>query len=117
MQEVIGSTPLSSTKAPVWGFFHKVTFWVYILYSASTQKRYIGQTSDIAARLFKHNSGVNKSTKAGVPWQLLATLTLETRAEAMKFERKLKKLKSHKKQDEFILKHGFVVQEVIGPEK
>ena len=94
-----------------------MSFSVYILYSASTQKHYIGQTSDIDARLIKHNSGANKSTQSGIPWQLLASLRLETRAEAMSFERKLKNLKSVKKQNEFILKHGFTVQEVIGPEK
>jgi putative endonuclease len=94
-----------------------MTFCVYILYSVSKQKRYIGQTSDIHVRLLKHNSGSNKSTKAGVPWQLLATLVMINRSEAIAVERKLKNLKSSKKQDEFILKNGFTMHEVIGPEK
>ncbi|WP_420490402.1 GIY-YIG nuclease family protein [Mucilaginibacter jinjuensis] len=45
-------------------------FTVYILYSASIAKYYIGQTQDINERLILHNSGTfaGSSTKAGIPW-------------------------------------------------
>jgi putative endonuclease len=92
-------------------------FCVYILYSETTQRRYIGQTSDFNARLKKHNNGKNASTKFGMPWSLLAFLNCESRMEAMKIEKKLKNLKSRKRQDEFIAEKGFTTQEVIGPEK
>jgi putative endonuclease len=44
------------------------TFFVYILLSKKTGKFYIGQTNNIENRLMKHNSGLNRSTKAGIPW-------------------------------------------------
>jgi predicted GIY-YIG superfamily endonuclease len=65
----------------------------------------------------KHNSGKNLSTKSGIPWVLVANLNCESRSEAMQIEKKLKNLKSRKRQDEFIAEKGFTMQEVIGPEK
>jgi predicted GIY-YIG superfamily endonuclease len=53
----------------------------------------------------------------GIPWRLLATLICDTRSEAMRLEKKIKNLKSIKRQDDFMIKHGFTMQEVIGPEK
>ncbi len=42
----------------------------------------------------QHNSGYSKSTKRGIPWELKFTKEFKTRAEAMKYERKLKSMKS-----------------------
>jgi putative endonuclease len=89
---------------------------VYIIYSKKTDKRYIGQTSDLFNRINQHNAGTNTSTKFGIPWVLIASKSFETRAEAMNVERKIKNLKSRLKQNEFILKHNFSMHEVIGPE-
>ena len=107
-------------KAPFWSFFlilHYLAFYVYIIYSDTLNKRYFGQTADLHKRLFKHNNGQNTSTKLGIPWRLLATLICDTRSEAMRLEKKIKNLKSLKRQDDFMIKHGFTMQEVIGPEK
>lgn len=45
--------------------------YVYILVSQRTGKWYTGSTNSLQKRILSHNSGKNKSTKAGVPWQLV----------------------------------------------
>jgi putative endonuclease len=69
-------------------------FFVYILQSKKYNRFYIGQTKDVNNRLVYHNSGYSKSTKAGRPWELVYTQTFSTRSEAMKYENKLKMMKS-----------------------
>lgn len=43
--------------------------WVYILWSESAQRYYLGQMYNVARRLHMHNEGREKWTKRGVPWQ------------------------------------------------
>ena len=43
---------------------------VYILKSTKTGMYYCGQTADMENRLLLHNSGRNKSTAHGAPWEL-----------------------------------------------
>jgi len=69
-------------------------FSVYILKSSVTNRYYIGHTSDIQKRLWYHNSGYPKSTKAGLPWKLVYIENFDTRQQAMKRESELKKDKS-----------------------
>ena len=66
-------------------------FYVYILFSTFKSKYYIGQTSDIEERLFRHNSGFSLSTKYGIPWELVQTFICETRSDAIQLEKKIKK--------------------------
>ena len=65
--------------------------FVYILFSESKSKFYIGQTNDIGNRINRHNSGYELSTKYGVPWEIVIFFTLESRSEAMILEKKIKK--------------------------
>ncbi|WP_396181976.1 GIY-YIG nuclease family protein, partial [Flavobacterium sp.] len=65
-------------------------FYVYILFSSSKSKYYIGQTSDIENRLNRHNSGFSLSTKYGIPWELVQIFMCETRSEAILLEKKIK---------------------------
>ncbi len=65
-------------------------FFIYVLQSQKTHRYYVGQTEDIPARLLRHNSGMMKSTKHGVPWKLLVSLPCSTRSEAMQLEKKIK---------------------------
>ena len=65
--------------------------FVYILHSSSLQKHYIGHTSDIEDRINRHNAGHEKYTKTGVPWELIWKKEVETRSEAMKVEKQIKK--------------------------
>jgi putative endonuclease len=73
-------------------FFYQFTimYTVYILYSASTQKYYTGQTQNIENRMLEHNSGETTSIKNGIPWVIVWRKDVETRAEAMQLEQKIK---------------------------
>ena len=79
--------------------------FVYILYSEKGNRYYIGQTSDVEARLHRHNSGYEKSTSPYVPWKLLCKIEKPNRSEAMILERKLKNLNTEDLR-KFILKYG-----------
>ncbi len=62
-------------------------FYVYVLRSAKTGRRYVGSCQDVAARLLRHNAGHSKATRHGVPWILSYTESFSNRAEAMQKER------------------------------
>ena len=74
-------------------FFCYMRYYVYILFSASIQKFYIGQTKDVEERLHRHNSSREKFTSKGKPWELVWFTSKESRSDAMILERKLKNLK------------------------
>ncbi len=65
-------------------------FTVYILFSESAQKYYIGQTKDFENRIMEHNLGETSSIKYGIPWKLVWSTIVETRTESMSLERKIK---------------------------
>ena len=44
---------------------------VYILYSPLVDRYFVGKTSDLEKSLARHNSGKNKHTKTGLPWNLM----------------------------------------------
>jgi len=64
-------------------------FYVYILKN-KTGKTYVGYTGNIKDRLHRHNSGFEKSTKNGIPWDMVYTEIFQTRGKAMKKEKYLK---------------------------
>ncbi|MDX1768926.1 MAG: GIY-YIG nuclease family protein, partial [Arenibacter troitsensis] len=51
---------------------------VYVIYSSSFERYYVGITDNIEVRLKQHNSGKTKSTKAYVPWEVVLTEDYET---------------------------------------
>jgi putative endonuclease len=67
-------------------------YWVYILYSESTDTFYKGQTEDLIERIKRHNSGFEKATKLGKPWRLIWCTRKPDRGSAMILEKKLKNL-------------------------
>ncbi len=70
-------------------------FAVYIIYSASLDRYYVGHVEDPVIRLERdHNQGRNRSTKGGMPWQHRWVKWFETRKEAMSMERAIKARKS-----------------------
>jgi len=71
---------------------------VYILYSKLLDKYYIGHTSDLIKRLYKHNRGLVKSTKNGCPWQTVYIEDFGNKKEA--YRRELQ-IKSYKKGEAF----------------
>ena len=71
-------------------------FYIYILKSSISKKHYIGPTNDLERRLFEHNSGKVKSTKAYELWEMIYTESFNTRNEAFKRERQIKSYKGGK---------------------
>ena len=75
-------------------------FFVYILQSESTGKFYVGQTSDVEARITRHNDEVagpgRYTRKQKGPWRLAYVEEYPSRGEAMKRERQIKNWKSRK---------------------
>jgi putative endonuclease len=65
-------------------------FYIYVIYSQTLQRYYLGSTEIVEKRLQEHNSGKSLSTRAGIPWELIHTECFETRSEAMLRERKIK---------------------------
>jgi len=69
-------------------------YWVYILQSETTSKRYVGHTSDLERRLSEHNDptlGKRRYTRNQEgSWKLIHVDEHETRSEAMKREKFLK---------------------------
>jgi putative endonuclease len=66
-------------------------FFVYILYSKSIMKYYVGHTDNVGRRLNEHNSGQTIYTARGKPWEFIYKEETITRSEAMKLESKIKK--------------------------
>jgi putative endonuclease len=71
-------------------------FSVYILYSISSDKYYVGYTDDIARRMKEHNLSEHLTyTSKHRPWILKASILIGLeRSLAMRFERAIKKCKS-----------------------
>jgi len=77
-------------------------FYIYIIYSKSADKYYIGHTNDVERRIIEHNSNPRMTyTHKFRPWDLVALFEVgENRKTAMKIEKFIKQQKSRS----FILK-------------
>ena len=70
-------------------------YYLYILYSPSLDKYYYGYSQDPKKRLEHHNSPLNKIwSKRGQPWEIKRTIAFETKKEALKAEKHIKKQKN-----------------------
>jgi len=72
-------------------------FYVYILYSHSVDKYYVGHTADVEKRLWEHNNPIGKSkyTAKFFPWEMVLHFPVSpARADAMKIEKFIKSQKS-----------------------
>jgi putative endonuclease len=97
MEEVIGSTPIFSTKVCECRPFLFMEYHVYIIYSTKCDKYYVGHTESLLRRLDEHNDGRGgQFSSACVPWELVYSEPFVTRAAAMKREKDIKKKKSRK---------------------
>ena len=78
-------------------------FTVYILFSDSSEKYYIGHTNNLERRLEEHNDvdrvGWSNSYR---PWHLIYSENHNTRSEAVRSERYLKSLKNKDRLREYI---------------
>jgi len=70
--------------------------WLYILWSESAQRYYVGQTTDVEQRLAAHNSGRSRWSKRGVPWQLVFKKECADRSGARRLESFIKRQKSRR---------------------
>ena len=69
---------------------------VYIIYSLTLDKYYVGYTEDIAQRLQQHNEGISKFTSKARDWILKYTVVYESRELAHQRELEIKRKKSRK---------------------
>jgi putative endonuclease len=68
--------------------FAFMTFTVYLLYSPSFDKTYVGFTSNLEARLLSHNElGTKDWATKYKPWTLVHTEIFESKSEAMAREK------------------------------
>ena len=90
-----GSTPVWGTKATdsVAFFF---MYYVYILYSEKCDRYYIGFSTDVKARLERHNSGLVTATRNCRPYIFKASKYFNDETAARKKELRLKKGKNRK---------------------
>ena len=80
-------------------------FTVYVLESFTTHRLYIGHTNNFQRRLREHVDNHVVSTKNRGPWCVLKTIHADTRAEAVKLELKLKRMKNPARVRIYLTKH------------
>lgn len=74
--------------------FHKFKmFYLYILHSIKNGRYYVGSCQDLEQRFKQHNSGLVKSTKGYLPWELVYNEQYKTLSEARKRENQVKSWK------------------------
>ncbi len=69
-------------------------YTVYILYSEKIDRYYIGFSSNVSARLRKHNNASKGFTNAGRPWAIVYTEQYDIKQDAATRERQLKSWKN-----------------------
>jgi putative endonuclease len=96
-------------------------FFIYILFSQSTNKYYVGHSEDPIRRLSEHNCGIHqKSTTPGRPWELKAVFEIVgDRGQALKVEGFIKKQKSRRLIEQLLypdfIPTGFLAQLIRVP--
>lgn len=93
--------PRVHTRGDAGAICFNMVYVVYILKNPN-DKYYIGYTGDINRRLEKHNLGHTKSTKNKGVWKIAYKEQFETRGQAIKREKYIKKQKSKKFIEELI---------------
>ncbi|MBN1397697.1 MAG: GIY-YIG nuclease family protein [Bacteroidetes bacterium] len=63
---------------------------MYILRSKLHGRYYAGSTKEVTNRVQEHNNGECKSTRNGIPWELVRIEEFRTRAEAVRKEKQVK---------------------------
>ena len=69
-------------------------YWVYVLFSDSGRRFYIGITEDVQARLALHSAGQSRWTRRHAPWRCVYQIRMDSLTEARKFENLLKRQKA-----------------------
>jgi putative endonuclease len=96
--------PVSNNRDFLFGI--NPMFYVYILFSKTANKYYIGHTDDVQRRLSEHNdplASTGKFCAKNGPWEIVFVQSdFVTRADAMKREKQIKSWKSRKKIEELM---------------
>jgi putative endonuclease len=66
-------------------------FVVYIIYSSSLNRYYVGSTDNLEKRFSEHNSGKGNYTSKGIPWILVHSVVCNSRIDAVNLEMRIKK--------------------------
>ncbi|PBJ13142.1 GIY-YIG nuclease superfamily protein [Flavobacterium sp. ACN6] len=96
----LGTGGTTKTHSTEWVFCFKHVFlqmhYLYILYSKSSEKFYIGETSDITERISKHRDHfyTNSFTKIANDWEVVLSFICNDRDEALYLEKFIKRMKS-----------------------
>jgi putative endonuclease len=69
---------------------------LYILQSLKHGRYYTGSTDNLERRIMEHNAGQTKSTRAGLPWEILYSHDFKDSSIGLYYERRIKSLKSRK---------------------
>ena len=75
---------------------------VYILYSQTADRYYVGQTSGLQERVRWHLAGSTQVTKSATDWMLVLFEPTVTLLQALALERQIKKMKSRKSISRYI---------------
>ena len=78
-------------------FIWVIMYYLYILYSKSLDKYYIGHTADLEGRLKRHLSNHKGFTGRSSDWKIVYTEAYIEKAEAYNRERQIKAWKSRTK--------------------
>ena len=70
--------------------------WLYILRSIKDGKLYVGVTKNVENRFRQHNEGITPSTRYRKPFELIYKECYNSKREALKRERYLKRLEGSK---------------------
>ena len=65
-------------------------YYFYILRSGKNEKLYLGQTSNLKARIKSHNAGENKATKPNIPYELIFYSAFKSEKDAITCEQYFK---------------------------
>lgn len=68
-------------------------YFVYIIQSDRTGRYYVGYIGNLEDRIRHHNSGLNISTKPGIPWKVVYAEKFENKKDAWLREHKIKSYK------------------------
>ncbi|GGA64977.1 hypothetical protein GCM10008015_02260 [Flavobacterium palustre] len=92
--------------------------YLYILFSESSQKFYIGETNNMEERLLKHQNHYysNSFTKIANDWKIVLTFNCKDKDEAIYLENFIKRMKS-KIFNEKIIANPSILKDILSKRK
>ncbi len=89
--------------------------YIYILYNVVHDKFYIGQTYSLSKRIVEHQTGKGQYTsRYSGDWKFVYYESYQSRAEAMRRERQLKRLKSKEYLKRFVKEKRMSASSSVG---